>query len=93
MPNIASCCGSAEGGRAKRPLAEVTSRSLQAKLERGSTTRSPTLTFSTPGPTARTRPTPSLPMTDGSYRGPDRIDALRGDHEVIGIDRREFDAR
>src|ERR1700730_12015944 len=36
------------------------------KLESGARTRSPSLTFCTPGPTSRTRPTASLPITVGS---------------------------
>src|SRR5207248_6996226 len=63
--SIDNCCGSAAVGKAKRPSAELTMSSLQVKLESGAKTRSPTLTFSTLGPTVRTRPTPSLPMTVG----------------------------
>src|ERR1700745_1231057 len=56
MASIANCCGSASEGRLERPPADMTIRSLQVKLESGARTRSPTLTLSTPGPTARTRP-------------------------------------
>ena len=66
IASIASCFGSASRGNAKRPPAGMTMRSRQTQLERGGTTRSPSARFVTPGPSASTRPTPSLPMTDGS---------------------------
>jgi len=60
------------------------------KLEGGAKTRSPSLTFSTPGPTASTLPTPSLPMTAGSG-GAECVDALC-DHEVVRVDEGKLDA-
>jgi hypothetical protein len=69
IASIASCLASAPRGNAKRSPAGMTMRSRQTQLERGGTTRSPTPTLVTPGPTASTRPTPSFPITDGSSRG------------------------
>ena len=66
IASIANCCGSASAGRAERPPADMTIRSLQVKLEGGARTRSPT--FSTPRPYSQHLADPFI-ADDGWKRG------------------------
>src|SRR5207249_2740255 len=63
---IESCRGSASSGRTIRSVAGTTRRCRHTKRPIGSTTRSPTLRSTTFSPISSTRPTPSLPMTEGN---------------------------
>src|SRR5216684_6436533 len=65
--NIEAVLASIEVGTTKRPWAGATTFSDQVNVPNGIVTRSPTLTLATPGPIASTIPTPSPPMTEGSF--------------------------
>src|SRR5580704_8220940 len=88
IASIANCCGSASAGRAERPPADMTIRSLQVKLEGGARTRSPT--FSTPRPYSQHLADPFI-ADDGWKRGAECVDALC-DHEVVRVDGGILDA-
>src|ERR1700720_3441763 len=84
IASIANCCGSASAGRAERPPADMTIRSLQVKLEGGARTpvAEPGVLHSRPYGQHLADP---FIADDGWRRGAECVDALR-DHEVVRVD-------